>query len=230
MKEIQVVIAEHGSGFTRYWIDYCKREGLSYKLINCYRSNIIQELSNFDIFLWNWDHESSEDALIARHIIYAAELMGVKVFPDTWTCWTFDDKVAQKYVLESIGAPVVPSYVFFDKRSAMEWVKKTSFPKVFKLRKGAGSKNVILVRDAGKAKELVKRAFGKGFKPAGRFVLDVVERFAIGTKKQRLAMLNKMSQIPQRLKHIYYINKLWAESMVIYIFRILFLITNLTRE
>lgn len=207
MEKFQIGIVKREYGFPRYWIKYCQEKGISYKLINCYDSDIISQLWSVDALLWNWDHESPEDTLIARNIIYAAELMGLKVFPDTVTCWSFDDKLAQKYILEAIGAPLVPAYVFFDKGSAMNWVSQTSFPKVFKLRKGAGSKNVILVRSARKARALVRQAFGRGFKPAGRFVRDVVERFAIGSRQQRLEILGKIKRIPERLRTVYKMNK-----------------------
>lgn len=37
-------------------------------------------------------------------------------------------------------------------------------PKVFKLRGGAGSQNVALIRSAKEGKEIIAQAFGKGFK------------------------------------------------------------------
>lgn len=89
--------------------------------------------------------------------------MGKKVFPNSNTCWHFDDKVGQKYLLEAIGAPLVETSVFHNERDALNWTEKTSFPKVFKLRGGAGSKNVMLVQTKSKAKQLIIRAFNKGF-------------------------------------------------------------------
>jgi glutathione synthase/RimK-type ligase-like ATP-grasp enzyme len=159
-----------------------------------------------DALLWNWELESPQEALVARHVIYAAELMGLKVFPDTATCWSYDDKVSQKYQLESVGAPLVPTYVFFDKPSAMAWVEQASFPKVFKLRKGAGSKNVRLVHSVYQAKSLVKWAFGRGFKPL-RFFGDALGRLATGSQQQRLVLLRKVKRFPQRLLEVYRVNK-----------------------
>ncbi len=50
--------------------------------------------------------------------------------------------MAQKYLLESIAAPLVDSYVFYSKKEAIKWVEETSYPKVFKLAGGASSSNV----------------------------------------------------------------------------------------
>src|SRR5690625_669341 len=104
-----------------------------------------------------------KDVLAARKILFALEHAGVRIFPDFRTGWHFDDKVAQKYLLEAIGAPLVPSYVFYDKEQALTWARTTDDPKVFTLKGGAGSANVKLVRPRRQAVSLIRKAFGRGF-------------------------------------------------------------------
>jgi len=58
---------------------------------------------------------------------------------------------------------LVTSYVFYSKAEALKWVDENEFPKVFKLRVGASSQNVRLVRTKTEAIRLIKRAFGSGF-------------------------------------------------------------------
>jgi hypothetical protein len=77
--------------------------------------------------------------------------------------WHFDDKAGQKYLLEAIEAPLVPSYVFYTKKEALAWANQTVFPKVFKLRGGAGSANVRLARTKSEAIKLINKAFRRGF-------------------------------------------------------------------
>lgn len=119
--------------------------------------------------MWHHHHAQYKDVLTAKRIIFALEHAGVKVFPDFKTGWHFDDKVAQKYLLEAIDAPLIPSYVFYDKAEALEWAKKTDYPKVFKLKGGAGSANVKLIKSFKKAKTLINKAFDKGFTQYDRF-------------------------------------------------------------
>ena len=107
------------------------------------------------------------------------EQAGVKVFPDFRTNWHFDDKLGQKYLLEALGIPLVPTHVFYDKKTALEWASKTTFPKVFKLRGGAGSANVKLARTKKEAVKLIRKAFGKGFSNYD----------AMGSLKERLAQM-----------------------------------------
>ncbi|MDD4893800.1 MAG: hypothetical protein PHW54_00600 [Candidatus Omnitrophica bacterium] len=160
-----IAIHERKGSFSDRWVKVCKDKQLSFRTVNCYNSDIIKTLSNFNVLLWHWSHEEAKNFLIARAIISSVENMGLRVFPNISTCWHYDDKIAQKYLLEAIGAPLVPTYVFYNKEEAFRWISSAAFPKVFKLRRGAGSENVRLVRDYKDAQRLCRIAFRKGFSP-----------------------------------------------------------------
>jgi glutathione synthase/RimK-type ligase-like ATP-grasp enzyme len=149
--------------FSEKWIEYCMSEGIEYKIVNCYSNSIVEEVKDCDALLWHHNQANPKDTLFAKQLLYSLEVAGKVVFPDFRTGWFFDDKLGQKYLLESIDVPVVPTYVFFDKIKAYEWVEASTFPKVFKLRGGAGSANVRLAQTADEAKALIKQAFGRGF-------------------------------------------------------------------
>jgi biotin carboxylase len=71
--------------------------------------------------------------------------------------------VVQKYLFEVIDAPLIPSYVFYDEKEALEWAKNTEWPKVFKLTGGVGSSNVRLIKSEKEAKKVIRRSFRKGY-------------------------------------------------------------------
>lgn len=156
-------LAIHPNGFGKNWIDFCQRNNIEYKIVDIYASDIINQVRSCDAFMWHHSHADYRDMLFAKQLIFSLETMGVKCFPDFHTTWHFDDKVGQKYLLEAVGAPLVPSYVFYTKKEAMNWIEKTSFPKVFKLRGGAGAANVKLAHNKREARQLVRKAFGRGF-------------------------------------------------------------------
>lgn len=160
---MKIAIHHRPESFSDRWIEYCKENNIPYKIVNAYDTDIVQQVDDCTAFMWHHTQCDYRDKLFAKQLIYSLEAMGLKVFPDFHTTWHFDDKVGQKYLLEAIGAPLVPSYVFYDKKEAIEWVNQTTFPKVFKLRGGAGSANVQLVPTKKDAIRLVNRAFGKGF-------------------------------------------------------------------
>lgn len=166
---MKIAIHHRPGSFSDRWIEYCKEKGIPYKIVDAYRSDIIQQVADCDAFMWHHHHGNYKDVLFAKQLLYSLQMAGKKVFPDFNTGWHFDDKVGQMYLLEAIGAPLVPSYVFYTKDEALEWIKKTTFPKVFKLRGGAGATNVRLVRTKGEAKRLVKHAFGRGFSQVNRW-------------------------------------------------------------
>ncbi len=158
-----IAIHHREKGFSERWIKYCKENKISYKIVNCYDSNIVEQLKDCYALMWHHHHSNYKDVLFAKQLLFSVQMSGKKVFPDFTTGWHFDDKVGQKYMLECIGAPLVPSYVFYSKKEALHWIEQATFPKVFKLRGGAGAANVKLVHTKRQAVNLVRKAFGKGF-------------------------------------------------------------------
>ncbi len=159
-------IAIHNSkgSFSERWIPYCEKNNIDFKLVNCFDTNIMQQLEDCDALMWHFNHKGARESKFAKQLLFAVQHTGKKVFPDYNTAWHFDDKVAQKYLLEAIDAPLAPAYAFYTKKEALEWASNTDYPKVFKLRNGAGSDNVKLVNSFNGAKKLIRKSFGKGFK------------------------------------------------------------------
>lgn len=160
---MKIAIHKIVGSFSDRWIAYCEENQIDFKIVNCYDSDIMNQLENCEGLMWHWSHEDYKAALFARQLTISLEKKGIKVFPDTNTSWHFDDKIGQKYLLEAIGAPLVKSYVFYSKSDALDWINRATFPKVFKLRGGASSVNVRLIKTSRKAKALVNKAFGNGF-------------------------------------------------------------------
>lgn len=166
---MKIAIHKRIDSFSDRWIKYCDENNIPYKLVNCYDSDIVSQLDDCDGLMWHWNQNDYKAALFARQLTLALEKKGIKVFPDVNTAWHHDDKLGQKYLLESIRAPLVKSYAFYSKNEALDWINTATFPKVFKLRGGAGSINVSLVKTKKKAEQLAKKAFGKGFSHINRF-------------------------------------------------------------
>lgn len=155
----------HTTSWSFPWIEYCKKNGLNYKIVNCYDSDFINQIKEFDVLLWHFGNYSLQDMLFARSILNTAQNMGLKVFPDFNTAWHFDDKVAEYYLLKSVNAPVPESWVFYNKKDCLQWINKSvQLPVIAKLRTGSGSNNVKLLKSKYSAENYVKRMFGRGFR------------------------------------------------------------------
>ena len=200
--------------FTDRWIAFCEEQKILYKIVNCYDTDIISQLEDCDVLMWHHTPKDPKDPLFAKQLLFSLEQSGKKVFPNFYTGWHFDDKVGQKYLLESIGAPLVPTYVFYSKESALHWIKKTTFPKVFKLRGGSTSANVRLITNENIARQIINKAFGKGFSQFNRidyfkeqlrkYVEGKVDFIAVLKGIARLIIGNKYAKLQRERGYVYF--------------------------
>lgn len=167
---MKIAIHHRSGSYSEFWIEYCKQHNIQYKIVNAYSNDILTQITDCNAFMWHHHLHQYKDYLFAKNLIYVIEKqMGKICYPDFDTCWHYDDKVGQKYLLESIGAPLVPTYIFYTRTEALDWILHTTFPKVFKLRSGASGTNVRLVKTKKEAQRLVKKAFGSGFEKNNYF-------------------------------------------------------------
>jgi glutathione synthase/RimK-type ligase-like ATP-grasp enzyme len=163
---MKVRLAAHRApGFAERWIEGSHPEDVAVSGIDGYRSGIVSELGSFDAVAWQLSQDRSLDLTVGRQVLAAAEMMGLTVFPNHATRCHFDDKIAQKYILEATGAPLAKTWVFFTRDDARAFLRSASFPLVFKLRRGAGSMNVHLLRDRVEGEKVARKAFSGGFRP-----------------------------------------------------------------
>jgi len=212
--KIPIAIHLRESSFSDRWISYCKKKIIPYKIVNCYANNIISQLDGMQALLWHWDLTIPSDTFIARKILTAVEDSGIITFPNKKTCWHYDDKIGQKYLLESIGAPLVPTHVFFTKEDALNWCRDSDYPKVFKLSSGASSRNVKLIKNNSEAVKHVEIAFSKGFKHSGGYFSDARMKYKRVLQKKNylgvlmrfpLSFIKKRARIAERGKEKNYI-------------------------
>jgi glutathione synthase/RimK-type ligase-like ATP-grasp enzyme len=168
-----IAIHSRNCPFSDRWVELCRQLRVPVKLVDCYNGDIIHEIKGCSALLWRWDLNNPSAHIVALDVLRCAEELGLTVYPNTRTCWHYDDKIAQKYLLESIGAPLIPTWIFLEKRRALDWVENAEMPKVMKLRRGAGSRNVWLVTSKSQARRFIRRAFTMGFNPQPAYFGDV---------------------------------------------------------
>ena len=169
---MNVIAVHEASSLAQRWPGLIHEFGLECRVVNGYANSIIDDLRGCDALLWHVSQDSATDLRFARSVLLAAAKLGLRVYPNHETVWHFDDKAAQKYLLESIGAPLADTWVFHDRHEALEFIELATYPLVWKLRGGAGSLNVRLLRDRDQARKMVAVMFGKGVAalPPGRAV------------------------------------------------------------
>ena len=113
IENIKIGIHHNENSFSNRWIKYCEENKISYKVVNCLQDNIIEQLKDCNALMWHFMHFDYQEYLIANNLVQNLESMGKIIFPNYSSCWHYDNKIAQKYLLESIDAPLVPTDVFF---------------------------------------------------------------------------------------------------------------------
>lgn len=198
---MKIAIDIYNEKYANSWIEYCKSKDIPYVIVSLYDDHLMKMIEDVTHFLAVPTLGDRNTCEYAKSILHCLGQRGIKVFPNYESFWHYDDKVAQKYLLESIDAPLVKSHVFYDRRKAMEWVEnETSYPFVFKLKAGAGSSNVKLIRTKFQARKQVNRMFGRGEVAVPSYFAD------LGTKVKNTRssgnFLVKLQRAPRVIKKL----------------------------
>lgn len=165
---MKICIHQDSGRFVDKWIEYCKEHTLDYDLIDLFNNSIIEDVrkGEYTHLLFHLGTNNYRTDLIAKSIIYSLNQDGMNIFPNFDTYWHYDDKVRQKYLFEHYSVPHAKMHVFYDMQSAIKWIENGAlFPFVFKLRRGSGSNNVILIKSRSEALKYVRKMFGNGINP-----------------------------------------------------------------
>lgn len=203
-------IFRHSEMWTDTWITFCEKEGLDFQVVDCYRYDVIQQLRKFDLLLWHPSNYVLADMMEARSILYTAERMGLLVFPDYNTSWHFDDKIAQSYLLQSAGAPVPESWMFYILGECREWLElQAEYPLIAKLKSGSGSTNVKMLESKADAVKYAKRMFRRGFNPAPSVLFKAKSK--IQSSHDWKTAIARMKRIPEFLHSLSHAKQLPKE-------------------
>ena len=147
--------------------EYLQHNDIPFEYVDCYRFDIVDVLPRYSVLFWHYDNYVNADQMEAQHILDIAESLGVRTYPDHYTGWHFDDKIAEMYAFQSVKAPIPASWVFYEKDKCHDWLKhEANYPLVAKLRRGSGSNNVKLLKTPREAVRYASRMFGRGYSPA----------------------------------------------------------------
>lgn len=191
---------KHSSSWGKVWIDYCQENKLDYSLVDWRSLNAFKELAKYDIVLWHFSHYSRGEMLFARSLLYALKSAGCRIFPDFGDYNHFDDKVAQAFLLESLGIKTPKNYLLLSMQAVEEWIEEIGdFPIVGKLRSGSGANNVKLIKNHKELRSFAKKMFGLGFKPQPnlRFKIksNLLSSKSLRSILDRLKRLNEFSSV-----------------------------------
>lgn len=149
----------------RLYLDILTYNKIPYVMVDSGNPDFWEELKDVDLFIFKWGHDHQSHQIAHTILPVIENSLKIKCFPNYATCWHYDDKVKQYFLLDRCGFPAVPSYVFWDRAAALRWINHHSnYPLVFKLRNGAGSFSVFLIKNRAQAIRMIRRMFGRGIR------------------------------------------------------------------
>jgi glutathione synthase/RimK-type ligase-like ATP-grasp enzyme len=152
------------NSFVNKYAEILEYNKIDYVWLDINKPDFWQLVREIDIFIFRWiqwdDHHQ-----IAKSILPVIEFyLGKKCFPNFKTCWHYDDKIREFYLMKVLNFPFVDSWVFYNKSDALKWIEnEMNLPIVFKLKGGASSEGVLLIQSRKDARRITKMMFSKGF-------------------------------------------------------------------
>lgn len=113
-----------------------------------------------DGIMWHIDMKPSMQMAAAAILTTLEFSAGKTVFPNFNTRWHFDNKVFQAYLLKQMGLRTPSTNVFWKEDEALEWAQnKSDYPVIGKLKRGASSSCVYLLKNKADAAKYVRKMF-----------------------------------------------------------------------
>lgn len=148
--------------FSRRWIELATALGIETRLVDIEREDLFVALRGSDGFLWRFGFDPWS-LHVGKRVLPAVEQgLGIPVFPSWKTCWHFEDKISQFYLLRAASIPSPRTWVFWNRSEALDFCDRARYPLVAKLAVGIQSNNVRMLKDRDEAKDIVERIFGAG--------------------------------------------------------------------
>jgi glutathione synthase/RimK-type ligase-like ATP-grasp enzyme len=195
---MKLAIESSNESYSESWCSFCDANQLEYILVDFKSPDFIDLVSACTHLLSAPNLSNCHDLQGVKNLLKVVESMGLTVYPNNTSFWHYDDKIAQMYLLTSIGAPVVDSHCFWTLVGAMEYIATCEYPFVFKLKAGAGSTNVQLVRTQHGARKLAYKMFGRGMLATHGYLSDFKRKVRGARTSSRLK--SKIKRIPKSFK------------------------------
>lgn len=166
---------------------------IPFKLIDPNSDSLMDELKVCSHLLFHHS-QGDTDILIYESIFNIAQnTYQIKCYPNFETYWPYENKIKEFYLLKSHDFPIIDSHVFWNYNQANAFIKKTKFPIVAKLPKGASSSNVVIVNSIKDGIKIINQVFNKGVTSSGLNISSNLGSLAnLGITKYSKAILRSL--------------------------------------
>ncbi len=156
--------------YHKFYVRAALENNLSFDVINLQDNNWWEQIHRepYDGFLvWpNGMRESLKSTYDSR-VKMIVDYTNKPVFPDYLAIWLYENKIRTNDWLVVNNFPTVPTFVYFNKTSALEHLSNHSLPVVIKTNLGASGKGVFIIKTAAEYRKVINQCFASGLKSHG---------------------------------------------------------------
>jgi len=149
----------------RWYVGACRDLGVPYKLLDIFGPdwiNVVQN-SGCDAFLVRPSaHFTIWKQMYDERLRVMAQDLGKIIYPTYDELWFYESKRRMHYWLEANKVPHPRTWVFYDRRQALDFCRTVELPIVFKADLGSGASGVKIFRNRLALRRFVNRCFKKG--------------------------------------------------------------------
>jgi len=150
------------------WVHACSERAdvLTWEVVDLTRADWLERMrrGRFDMMLatppgWN----TAFRILFDERLYILHHVLGIPVYPSFEEIQIYENKKYLAYWLDARGIPHPPTWVFYYREEALDFLKNTAYPLVAKTSIGGGGSGVVLLKDEKAACQYVESVFsGKG--------------------------------------------------------------------
>jgi hypothetical protein len=152
----------NSQSFSAVWKARADELGIATEELEPLLPGALDRIARCDGFIWRYNFKLPWTDAGPRLMQAVENELGIPVWPARPLRDTFENKIAQSYLLEAAGIPHPRTWVFWRQRDAMAALPDLPFPLVAKLSRGVKSDGVALIRDRAEAEVLVRQMFSFG--------------------------------------------------------------------
>lgn len=165
-----------------HYILACNELQISYKIIDIFSYNWIEEFkqSDIDIFLVRpsvqystWKH------MFDNRIKLLSDTLKIKIHPNPEILWLWESKIKTYEWLKLNNYPHIDTWIFYNEKEALDFAMFAKYPLVYKADIGSGSSGVKIIKNSFQLKKRIKKCFGRGVRSYRKHIADKEHGFII---------------------------------------------------
>jgi glutathione synthase/RimK-type ligase-like ATP-grasp enzyme len=160
------LVAVHADGkpqsFSAVWKARADTTGVAAEVVEPLLPGALDKIRAYDAFIWRYNFRLPWTAAAQQVMRAVEDDLGIPVWPPRVLRETFENKIAQAYLLDALRIPHPRSWVFWQAADARAALADLPLPLVTKLSRGVRSQGVALVRTREEAVQVIDRMFSFG--------------------------------------------------------------------